>query len=125
MTDRRRPVIFIHGLWLHASSWEHWAGMFEEAGHAPVSPGWPDDPETVEEAAAYPETFARKGVGAADHLEKVGPTAIAKASFEKERKNEGVTEFVEVPGRGHALIIDSGWRDVAQIALGFFQRFAT
>jgi pimeloyl-ACP methyl ester carboxylesterase len=52
------------------------------------------------------------------------PPAIAKASYKKERKNEGVTEFVSVPGRGHALIIDSGWRDVAEIALDFVKRFA-
>jgi pimeloyl-ACP methyl ester carboxylesterase len=53
------------------------------------------------------------------------PPAIAKASFKKERKNDGVTEYVEIPGRGHALTIDSGWRDVAQITLDFCRRFAT
>jgi pimeloyl-ACP methyl ester carboxylesterase len=51
------------------------------------------------------------------------PTAIAKASYKKERRNEGVTEFTTVPGRGHALTIDSGWRDVAEIALAFVKRF--
>ena len=39
------PVVFIHGLWLLASSWDRWAGHFAEAGYAPVSPGWPDDPD--------------------------------------------------------------------------------
>jgi non-heme chloroperoxidase len=49
------PVVFIHGLWLLPSSWQRWAGVFAEAGYAPVVAGWPDDPETVEEANAHPE----------------------------------------------------------------------
>ena len=52
------------------------------------------------------------------------PPAIAKASFDKEKKNPGVTEYVEMDGRGHALTIDSGWRKVADAALAFVQRFA-
>jgi non-heme chloroperoxidase len=52
------------------------------------------------------------------------PHAIANASFKKQKKNEGVTEFVEIAGRGHALTIDSGWRDVADTALAFVRRFA-
>lgn len=59
----RRPVMFIHGLWLLASSWAHWADVFEEAGYAAVAPGWPDDPETVEEARKDPSAFAGKSVG--------------------------------------------------------------
>src|SRR4029077_4252447 len=51
------------------------------------------------------------------------PPAIASASYKKERKNKAVTEFVTVPGRGHALTIDSGWRDVADTALEFVERF--
>jgi non-heme chloroperoxidase len=51
------------------------------------------------------------------------PHAIAYASFEREKRNEGVTEFVEIPGRGHALTIDRGWREVAQTALAFVRRF--
>ena len=43
------PVVFIHGLWLLPSSWEPWAKLFEEAGYVAVTPGWPDDPQTVEE----------------------------------------------------------------------------
>ena len=42
------PVVFIHGLWLLPSSWDRWAEVFEAAGYAPLTPGWPDDPETVE-----------------------------------------------------------------------------
>src|SRR5436190_20368988 len=57
------PVVFIHGLWLLPSSWDRWAAVFDEAGYAPLTPGWPDDPETVEEANANPEVFAHKTVG--------------------------------------------------------------
>ena len=52
----RTPVVFIHGLWLLPSSWDRWAKLFDEAGYAPLTPGWPDDPETVEEANAEPES---------------------------------------------------------------------
>src|SRR5947209_516744 len=68
----RTPVVFIHGLWLLSSSWDRWAGVFEEAGYAPLTPGWPDDPETVEDAAAHPEVFAHKTVGqVADHFAEI------------------------------------------------------
>jgi len=63
--------------------------VFAEAGYAPVSPGWPDDPDTVAEANADP----------------------------------GLTEFAEIPGRGHSLTIDVGWRTVADTALAFITRF--
>jgi pimeloyl-ACP methyl ester carboxylesterase len=66
------PVVFIHGLWLLPSSWDRWAGVFEEAGYAPLTPGWPDDPDTVAEANANPEVFAHKTVGqVADHFDEV------------------------------------------------------
>ena len=262
----RAPVVFIHGLWLLPSSWDRWATVFEEAGYAPLTPGWPDDPQTVEEANAHPEVFAHKTVGqVADHFaEVIGklqrkpavighsfgglltqivagrglsaasvaidpapfrgvlplpisalksaspvlgnpanrnravpltyeqfrfafanavsedeakelyddvrraglracrcsrrrpptstrgprrrstaknpdrgplliisgekdntvPWAIANASFKKQKRNEGVTEIVEMPNRGHALTIDSGWREVADTALEFVKRFA-
>src|SRR5438034_9455461 len=65
----RTPVVFIHGLWLLPSSWDRWAAVFEEAGYTPLTPGWPDDPATVEEAKAHPEVFAHKTVGqVADHF---------------------------------------------------------
>ena len=262
--SKKTPVVFIHGLWLLPSSWDRWAEVFEAAGYAPLTPGWPDDPETVAEAKAHPEVFAHKTVGqVADHyadvvgqLKKkpvvighsfgglltqilagrglakasvaidpapfrgvlplpvsalrsarpvlsnpanwnraipltyeqfrygfanaVGedeakqlydefavpapgaplfqaatanfnpwtevkvdsktskrgplliisgekdhtvPWAIANASFKKQKRNEGVTEIVEIKNRGHALTIDSGWREVAETALAFAQRF--
>ena len=51
------------------------------------------------------------------------PWAIANAAFKQQHHNRGVTEIVEMPGRGHSLTIDSGWREVADAALGFIHRF--
>ena len=258
------PVVFIHGLWLLPSSWDRWAKMFEKAGFTALTPGWPDDPDTVEEANANPQVFANKTVGdVADHFDKVisglkkkpvvighsfggllaqivagrghaavsvaidpapfqgvlplpfsalksafpvlgnpanrkravpltyeqfryafanavseeeakdlyakfavpapgaplfqaatanfnpwteakvdsknpkrgplliisgeldhtVPWAIANASFKKQKRNKGVTEIAEMKGRGHALVIDGGWKEVADTALAFVQRF--
>jgi len=258
------PVVFIHGLWLLPSSWDRWATVFEEAGYTALTPGWPDDPETVEEANAHPEVFAGKSVGqVADHYTAViarltkkpavighsfggllaqivagrglsaasvavdpapfrgvlplpisslkssspvlgnpanrnravpltyeqfryafanavsedeakelygsfavpasgkplfqaaaanlnpwteakvdtdnpergplliisgekdhtVPWAIANASYKQQKDNPGVTEIVEIKNRGHALTIDSGWREVADTALAFVKRF--
>ena len=259
-----QPVVFIHGLWLLPSSWDRWAGVFEGAGYSALTPGWPDDPDTVEEANQHPEVFAHKTVGqVADHFADVigklakkpavighsfgglltqivagrglsaasvaidpapfrgvlplpisalksaspvlhnpanrnravpltyeqfrfgfanavsedeakqlydayavpapgaplfqaatanlnpwteakvnsknpgrgpllivsgekdntVPWAIANASYKKQKRNEGVTEIVEMKNRGHALTIDSGWREVADTALAFVKRF--
>jgi pimeloyl-ACP methyl ester carboxylesterase len=260
----RRPIVFVHGLWLLPNSWDRWRTVFEEAGFATVAPGWPDDPNTVDEANAHPEVFAHKTVGQiAEHfeyaiskltqrpaiighsfgglltqilagrgvsdasvaidpapfrgvlplpisalksaspvlgnpanrgravpltyeqfryafanavneteaqelfntyavpgsgaplfqaatanlnpwtevkvktknpergplliidgeLDHTVPWAIANASYKKQRRNEGVTEIVKMPGRGHSLTIDHGWREVAQTALDFVRRF--
>ncbi|MGW2278132.1 alpha/beta hydrolase [Streptomyces sp. NPDC001770] len=51
------------------------------------------------------------------------PWAIANASFKRQKRNTGITEITELPGRGHSLIIDSGWREVADTALAFLGRF--
>jgi non-heme chloroperoxidase len=259
------PVVFVHGLWLLPSSWDRWRSLFEEAGYTTLAPGWPDDPNTVEEANRHPEVMAHKSVGqVADHvndviaklsmkpavvghsfgglltqilagrglsvasvaidpapfrgvlplplsalksaspvignpanhgravpltyeqfryafanavsedearelhatyavpgsgvtlfqaatanlnpwtevkvrtknpdrgplliidgeLDHTVPWAIAKASYKKQKRNVGVTEIVKVPGRGHSLIIDHGWQDVADLSLSFIQRFA-
>ena len=68
----RTPVVLIHGLWLLPSSWANWAQLFEEAGYAALTPGWPDDPETVQEARANPDVFAKKTLGQiADHTAEV------------------------------------------------------
>jgi len=68
----RTPVVFVHGLWLLPTSWDRWRTVFEEAGYVTLAPGWPDDPETVEEAKEHPEVFAHKTIGEiADHFEDV------------------------------------------------------
>jgi pimeloyl-ACP methyl ester carboxylesterase len=68
----RRAAVFVHGLWLLPSSWDRWAQRFEENGYAAVTPGWPDDPDTVEEAKEHPEVFANKTIGeVADHFANV------------------------------------------------------
>jgi pimeloyl-ACP methyl ester carboxylesterase len=259
-----QPVVFVHGLWLLPSSWDRWAALFEQAGYTALTPGWPDDPATVEEANAHPEVMAHKTVGqVADHFDEIVrgltrkpalighsfggllvqilagrglgsttvaidpapfrgvlplpfsalksawpvlgnpanrnraipltyeqfrfgfanavsedeakdlyatfavpasgaplfqaaaanlnpwteakvdtdspargplliisgekdhtvPWAIANASFKQQQGNIGITEIVEMPNRGHALTIDRGWREVADTALAFVQRF--
>jgi pimeloyl-ACP methyl ester carboxylesterase len=258
------PVVFIHGLWLLSSSWDRWTELFEQAGYPAVTPGWPDDPDTVNEANAEPDVFAGKSVGqVADHFAAVinglarkpavighsfgglltqiiagrglssasvaidpapfrgvlplpisalkaswpvlrnpanrrravsltyeqfrfafanavdedeakelyetfavpapglpvfqaaaanlnpwtqakvdrknpergplliisgqsdhtVPWAVANASYKKQKRNENVTEISGIPDRGHALTIDGGWRQVADTALDFVQRF--
>jgi non-heme chloroperoxidase len=260
----RTPLVFVHGAWLLLSSWDRWAALFEKSGYVALTPGWPDDPETVEEAAGHPEVFAGKSVGqVADHFETVirglerkpaiighsfgglltqilagrglaavsvaidpapfrgvlplptstlkstfpvlgnpanrnravpltyeqfryafanavsedeakqlyetyavptagkplfqaatanlnpwteakvdtknpdrgplllisgeldhtVPWAIVNASYRQQQGNKGVTEIVKIKGRGHALTIDSGWREVADTALAFVKRF--
>jgi pimeloyl-ACP methyl ester carboxylesterase len=259
-----RPVVFVHGLWLLPSSWDRWATAFEQAGYTALTPSWPDDPETVDEANSHPEVFAHKTVGqVADHVDRIirklnqkpalvghsfggllvqilagrglasatvaidpapfrgvlplplsalksawpvlgnpanrnraipltfdqfrygfanavseeeakelyetfavpasgaplfqaatanlnpwteakvdienpdrgplliisgekdntVPWAIANASFKRQQRNVAVTEIVEIPNRGHALTVDNGWREVAEISLAFIRRF--
>jgi pimeloyl-ACP methyl ester carboxylesterase len=67
-----RPAVFVHGLWLLPSSWDRWAKLFEEAGFTALTPGWPDDPDNVEEANIHPGVFAHKSVGqVADHFDAI------------------------------------------------------
>jgi pimeloyl-ACP methyl ester carboxylesterase len=167
-------------------SWDRRKTLFEKAGYIGLTPGWPDDPDTVDEAKAHPEAFAHKSIGQGcrplrhDHppldekarrhrplvrrparadsgaplfqastanlnpwtdakvdtenpargplliisgeKDNTVPWAIANASYQQER-NDGVTEIVEMPNRGHALTIDGGWPEVAERALAFVQRF--
>jgi non-heme chloroperoxidase len=68
----KTPVVFVHGLWLLPSSWDRWAEVFEEAGFVALTPSWPDDPETVDDANMDPDVFAGKTVGmVADHMGEV------------------------------------------------------
>src|ERR1700749_863947 len=62
MNTTRTPVVFIHGLWLHASSWDPWVDLFTAEGYAPVAPGWPGVPETAELARAHPDRIAGYGI---------------------------------------------------------------
>jgi non-heme chloroperoxidase len=67
-----QPIVFVHGLWLLPSSWDRWAIFFEEAGFTALTPGWPDDPSTVDEANANPDVFANKTIGqVADHVAEI------------------------------------------------------
>jgi non-heme chloroperoxidase len=53
------------------------------------------------------------------------PWAIANASFKRQQRKQGVTEIVKTPDRGHSLTIDGGWREVADTAVEFVQRFVS
>jgi hypothetical protein len=48
---------------------------------------------------------------------------LASASYKKQKRNEGVTEIIAIPDRGHALTADSGWREVADTALASVRRY--
>ncbi|MCC9196365.1 alpha/beta hydrolase [Arthrobacter sp. zg-Y820] len=68
----RLPVVFIHGLWLHASSWDPWLELFRERGYEPVAPGWPGEPEALPAANAFPDPMAGTGMREAlTHFEDV------------------------------------------------------
>lgn len=72
MADTARPLVFIHGLWLHASSWQPWLDRFRAAGYEPVAPGWPKEATTVGEARANPDAVADVGIDeAAAHFAEV------------------------------------------------------
>ena len=60
-----RPVVFVHGLWLHATSWTPWLDLFRDNGYQPIAPGWPGEPDTVEEARSHPELVADTTIDAA------------------------------------------------------------
>src|SRR6184192_3418135 len=61
-TSGLQPVVFVNGLYLLASSWDNWRALFEEQGYTTLAPGWPDDPDTVEQAKGDPEVFAHKHI---------------------------------------------------------------
>src|SRR3954467_7145334 len=72
MPDAPTPVVFLHGLWLHASSWTPWMELFAEARYEPLAPGWPGDADTVAEARANPEAAANHGVeDVTEHFGKI------------------------------------------------------
>lgn len=69
MIESKPPVVFIHGLWLHAASWDPWIELFTANGYAAVAPGWPGDQPTVQETRANPDDVADRGIDdVADHF---------------------------------------------------------
>jgi alpha-beta hydrolase superfamily lysophospholipase len=66
------PVVFIHGLWLHATSWNPWLDRFRSAGYEPIAPGWPGEAATVGEAREHPDRVADKGIDdVANHFAEI------------------------------------------------------
>ena len=74
------PVVFIHGLWLHASSWEPWVHLFRDAGYEPLAPGWPGDGETVEASRAGADAIGEVSIAARAHrnrpMHQLKPMAV-------------------------------------------------
>ena len=64
MTTPKTPVVLIHGLWLHSTSWQPWIDMLRDAGYEATAPEWPGVPDTVAEAREHPER--QDGQGLAD-----------------------------------------------------------
>jgi pimeloyl-ACP methyl ester carboxylesterase len=97
----KTPVVFIHGLWLIPSSWDNWVDFFEQNGYAGVTPDWPDDPETVEEARANPDVLAGKKLEqVAKHTEEV-IAALDKKPVVMGHSTGGLLTFM-IAGRGIA-----------------------
>ena len=97
----KTPVVFIHGLWLMPSSWDNWVDFFEQDGYAGVTPDWPDDPETVEEARANPDVLAGKKLEqVAKHTEEV-IAALDKKPVVMGHSTGGLLTFM-IAGRGIA-----------------------
>jgi alpha-beta hydrolase superfamily lysophospholipase len=72
MTAPRTSVVFIHGLWLHATSWSPWIDLFTSAGYDAIAPGWPNEPASVDEARANPDLVANLGIDdVAEHYKKI------------------------------------------------------
>jgi pimeloyl-ACP methyl ester carboxylesterase len=79
MTTPKIPVVFVHGLWLHATSWQPWIELFGAAGYEATAPGWPDVPDTVAEAREHPELQAGKGIAdAVGHYARIVGSAGPK-----------------------------------------------
>ena len=72
MTAPRTPVVLIHGLWLHASSWGPWLEMLCDVGYDPIAPGWPHEPATVQQAREQPDAVANISIDdATEHFAKI------------------------------------------------------
>jgi pimeloyl-ACP methyl ester carboxylesterase len=62
MNSNRRPVVFIHGMWLHSNSWTRWVELFDQAGYESIAPGWPGEPDSIEELRQHPELVANSSI---------------------------------------------------------------
>ncbi|HTH71731.1 MAG TPA: alpha/beta hydrolase [Candidatus Pristimantibacillus sp.] len=62
MASTLTPVVFIHGLWLHSSSWDPWVKLFRRLGYEPIAPGWPYEPDDIHEARLQMEAVASVGL---------------------------------------------------------------
>ena len=106
----RQPVVFIHGLWLLPSSWDRWASMFEDAGYVTLTPSWPDDPQTVEEARAHPDLLANKTLKqVADHTTEIISALDRKPAVVGHSTGGLLGEMLAGQGRSAATVaIDPG-----------------
>jgi non-heme chloroperoxidase len=106
----RPPIVFVHGLWLLANSWDPWRSMFEAAGYATIGVDWPDDPATVAQGRAHPELFAGKSVGGiTDHVAEVIKALTVKPAIVGHSFGGLITQ--KLAGRGLASVsvaIDPG-----------------
>lgn len=79
MSESKTPVVFIHGLWLAASSWQPWVDLFVERGFAPIAPTWPGEGSSVSDSRANPEAAAGHGIAdVTEHYAKVIAALPAK-----------------------------------------------
>ncbi|MGW5465348.1 alpha/beta hydrolase [Streptomyces sp. NPDC003996] len=62
MANQRTPVVLIHGLWLHSSSWHPWMELLHAEGFDPLAPGWPGEPDDVADARSHPQAVAGTGI---------------------------------------------------------------
>jgi pimeloyl-ACP methyl ester carboxylesterase len=63
------PVVFIHGLWLHAESWQPWVNLFRQSGYETHAASWPGDGATADAIRKNPSSVAGYGVAEiADHI---------------------------------------------------------
>jgi len=87
MTQPGRSAVFVHGLWLHATSWGPWLELFSEAGYAATAPGWPGTADTVEQTRRNPDQVAGKGIDdVVDHYARIisdlpAPPVVVGHSF--------------------------------------------
>src|SRR5690348_18514185 len=101
MTESATPVVFVHGLWLHHTSWNRWLELFAERGYAPVAPPWPGAAATVEATRAKPRPLA--GYGVAEEANSFADviTALAPKPIVIGHSFRGLITQI-LPGRGLA-----------------------